>query len=79
MTEIHYKIVEHDGGWAYTLDGVFSETHPTHDDALAAARRAAVEQERPGKTTAIEYQDRSGLWRTELSEGGDRPIVDVED
>ena len=25
MTHVTYKIVEHDGGWAYTVDGVFSE------------------------------------------------------
>jgi hypothetical protein len=78
VTEIHYKIVEHDGGWAYTLDGVFSETFPTHDDALAAARRAAAEQEVPGRTEAIEYEDREGRWRTELSEGDSRPATDVE-
>ena len=26
MTKIVYHIVEHDGGWAYKVDGVFSET-----------------------------------------------------
>ncbi len=26
MTKITYEIVEHDGGWAYRVDGVFSET-----------------------------------------------------
>ena len=25
MSHVTYKIVEHDGGWAYTVDGVFSE------------------------------------------------------
>ena len=28
MTKIVYRIVEHDGGWAYQVDGVFSETFP---------------------------------------------------
>jgi hypothetical protein len=28
MTHVTYKIVEHDGGWAYTVDGVFSEPFP---------------------------------------------------
>jgi len=28
MAKIHYRVVEHDGGWAYTLDGVFSEAFP---------------------------------------------------
>ena len=34
MSQIVYEIVEHDGGWAYKLNGVFSETFPTR----AAAR-----------------------------------------
>jgi hypothetical protein len=78
MTEIHYHVVEHDGGWAYKLGDVFSETYPTHDAALAAARTAAREQGAPGETTAIEYEDADGRWRTELSDGGDRPSADVE-
>ena len=28
MTDIHYEVVQHDGGWAYQLDGVFSEDVP---------------------------------------------------
>ncbi len=78
MTEIHYHVVEHDGGWAYRLGDVFSETFPNHDAALAAARRAAAEQRVPGETEAIEFQDAQGRWRTELSDGDDRPIADVD-
>ena len=78
MTETHYKVVEHDGGWAYASQGVFSETFPTHDAALAAARRAAAEQGVPGPTEAIEFQDADGRWRTEIADGDDRPEVDVE-
>ena len=44
-----YKIVEHDGGWAYRVDGVFSETFPSHDAARAAAERAAAEQRAAAK------------------------------
>ena len=40
MSHVTYKIVEHDGGWAYTVDGVFSEPFSTRAAALAAARRA---------------------------------------
>ena len=47
MVEVTYEIVEHDGGWAYKVDGVFSEPYPTHADALAAAQRAASEQTVP--------------------------------
>jgi hypothetical protein len=78
MSEIHYHVVEHDGGWAYRLGDVYSETHPTHDDALAAARKAARAQEAPGETTLIEFEDADGKWRTELADGGDRPVTDVD-
>ena len=27
--KIHYKVVEHDGGWAYKLGDVFSKRSPT--------------------------------------------------
>ena len=38
MTHVTYKIVEHDGGWAYTVNGVFSEPFPNRAAALAAAQ-----------------------------------------
>jgi hypothetical protein len=50
MTKVIYEIVEHDGGWAYRVDGVFSETFPSHDMAREAAERAAKEQILPGET-----------------------------
>ena len=39
MTKIVYRIVEHDEGWAYQVDGVFSETFPSHDAAPRGATR----------------------------------------
>jgi hypothetical protein len=77
MPRIHYKVVPHDGGWAYRLDDVFSEPFPTKAAALAMARKVAAEQHVPGDTTRIEYQDADGLWHTELSAGDDRPDADV--
>jgi hypothetical protein len=74
-----YRIVEHDGGWAYKLGDVFSETFPTHQAAVDAARMAAAEQRVPGKTEAIEYEDSEGNWHQELSRGDDRPLTDVDD
>ena len=41
MANVVYEVVEHDGGWAYKVNGVFSEPHPTHAAASAAAKRAA--------------------------------------
>ena len=79
MTHITYKVVRHDDGWAYTVDGVFSESFPTHAEALGAARRVAAEQRVPGRTEAIEYEDATGKWHSELARGDDRPETDVED
>lgn len=79
MTEIHYQIVEHDGGWAYKLGDVFSETFPTHDRALAAAKEVSQRQELAGETEGIVYQDRRGEWHEEISKGDDRPHADVVD
>lgn len=78
MAHIVYRVVEHDGGWAYKVGDVFSETFNSREAALNAARRAAREQEAPGETAPIEYQDSQGRWRTETSSGGDRPDTDVE-
>ena len=78
MSDIHYRIVEHDGGWAYKLGDVYSETFASHDKAAEAARVAAQEQAIPGSTAAIQYQDEDGRWHTELARRHDRPSADVE-
>lgn len=78
MTTLTYEIVEHDGGWAYQVDGTYSETFRTHDAAKAAALKAAAEQEVAGDTTGIEYEDKQGRWHGEVSSGDDRPETDVE-
>jgi Uncharacterized protein conserved in bacteria (DUF2188) len=79
MAHVTYKVVRHDDGWTYTVDGVFSDSFPTHAQALAAARRVAAEQRVPGQTEAIEYEDEKGHWHTETALGTDRPDTDVED
>jgi hypothetical protein len=78
MSKITYEIVEHDGGWAYRVGAVFSETFPSHDLARKAAERAAKEQVVPGETTGISYEDKDGRWHDEVSPGNDRPETDVE-
>jgi hypothetical protein len=78
MTKITYEIVEHDGGWAYQFDGVFSETFPSHDLARGAAERSAKEQVVPGITSGISYEDKAGRWHDEVSASDDRPETDVE-
>ena len=79
MTHVIYTIVEHDGGWAYRVGDVFSETFPSRQEAHAAAERAAQEQRVPGDSSAIEYEDSSGRWHEEEERGDDRPDTAVED
>ena len=75
---ITYEVVEHDGGWAYRVDGAFSEAFPSHDEARIAAERAAGEQIVPGDTTEISWEDKEGHWHDELSVGNDRPETEVK-
>ena len=42
MNKIVYQIVQHDGGWAYTVDGVFSEPFASHAAALSAGTLTPV-------------------------------------
>ncbi|WP_295168928.1 DUF2188 domain-containing protein [uncultured Brevundimonas sp.] len=78
MAHVTYRIVEHDGGWAYKSGDTYSETFASHDDAKAAAVRAAREQRVPDQTAAIEYETAAGEWVTESADGQDRPSTDVE-
>lgn len=79
MTRVIYEVIEHDGGWAYRVGSVFSETFATHKDALDAATRAAQEQQLGGITEGISFQDDGGRRHNELSRGDDRPETEVVD
>lgn len=79
MTKIVYEIVPHDGGWAYKLGNVFSETFGSHEEALEAARIVMQEQQVGDEPVEISYQDEQGKWREEYSDGGDRPEVEIVD
>ena len=78
MSKIVYEIVEHDGGWAYRADGVYSETFSSHDAARTAAARAAREQRAPGEDVGITWEDKDGRWHQEVSDGDDRPVTEVK-
>jgi hypothetical protein len=78
MSKVIYRVVEHDGGWAYKVGDVYSETFPTYDAAMTAARTAASEQQVGGSTEGIEFQDAEGNWHEEVAPGGDRPATEVE-
>ena len=71
MPKLHYRVVQHDGGWAYRSNDGFSEPFRDRAAALAAARRVAKEQRVPGDTTHIEFQDADGKWHRIV--GGRRP------
>jgi hypothetical protein len=79
MVKVTYHIVEHDGGWAYRVDGVYSETFPSHALARKAGERAAREQMVAGDTAGISYEDKDGRWHEEVVAGTDRPETGVED
>jgi hypothetical protein len=78
MTKLVYHIVQHDGGWAYRVDGSYSETFPSHDAARKAAERAAREQRVSGEAVGISWEDERGVWHEEVEEGSDRPDTEVE-
>ena len=79
MSHVTYTVVEHDGGWAYKVGDVFSETFTTREAAHAGAARAAQEQRAPGQGGPIEYEDSSGRWHKEEERGDDRPATEVND
>ena len=79
MAHVTYDIVEHDGGFAYKVGDVFSETYPTRQAAHDAAVSAAQRQQLEGQDEAILYQDSQGKWHEEQADGGDRPDAEVED
>jgi hypothetical protein len=79
MASVTYQMVEHDGGWAYKVGDVFSETFPTRKDAHAAAERAAAEQRAPDDDTVISFEDEKYRWHDETARGNDRPETKVED
>jgi len=78
MAKVVYSIVEHDGGWAYRVEGTYSETFASREAAHLAACRAALEQQQSGLTAGISWEDDRGRWHAEISRGDDRPAAEVE-
>jgi hypothetical protein len=78
MSTITYKVVRHDGGWTYEVNGTYTERFPTREAARKAAKLAASEQVTPGETTPISYEDDKGRWHDEIAVGTDRPKTKVE-
>lgn len=78
MKEVTYHVVEHDGGYAYRVGDTFSETFPSREEALQAAQAAAAEQQVPGSTEGIRYQDGRADPDQEPQDA-ERPVTRVED
>lgn len=76
---VTYHVGEHDGGYAYRLGDVWSETFPDHDSALRAANDAARRQQIGGEEVDISYQLADGQWQSQHVRGGDRPETGVVD
>jgi hypothetical protein len=76
MSLVHYRVVEHDGGWTYKVGDVHAETFATREEAERAARRAAAEQRVPTPPHDIEFEDDKGFWHREHSDGTP-PTTDV--
>jgi uncharacterized protein DUF2188 len=71
MSKIIYRVVKHDGGWAYEKNGTHSEKFPTREGARKDAKLAASEQAIPGDTTAISFEDK-GRRHNEIADGPER-------
>ena len=46
---------------------------------MSSYHRAAAEQQVGGRDETISYETERGEWKTELSDGGDRPRTHVRD
>ena len=77
--KVVYEVVEHNGGFAYKVGDVFSETFATHAEAHEAAEDAARRQQLGGSDEQIQYQDEQGLWHEERALGDRRPQAEVND
>jgi hypothetical protein len=62
MSKITYRVVKHEGGWAYEANSTRSETFQTREAARKAASLAATEQAAASETTPPSYEDEDGKW-----------------
>ena len=54
MATIHYEVTRHDGGWAYKVGDVYSDTFPTHERrACRGARRLGSSRKSRGRPPAF--------------------------
>jgi Uncharacterized protein conserved in bacteria (DUF2188) len=61
-SRVTYRVVKHDGGWAYETDGSYSRQFRTREAARKAARLAAAEQTSAYGTSARPSKNEEGQW-----------------
>jgi hypothetical protein len=57
MQKITYKVVKHEGGWAYEVNGAYSEKFLTRELARKAAKSAAGEQAAAGESAPVSKEN----------------------
>jgi len=62
MSKSTYRVVKHDGGWAYEANGTYSEQFQTREAARKAAKLAAIAQAAANEITPPPYEDKNGRW-----------------
>jgi hypothetical protein len=62
MSKITYRVVKHNGGWAYETDGTCSEQFRTREAARKAARLAASGHASAYATAARTSESEEGQW-----------------
>jgi hypothetical protein len=55
MNKMTYKVVKHEGGWAYEANGTYSKRFRTREAARKAAKSAAGGSAVATETTPISY------------------------
>jgi hypothetical protein len=67
MSKITYRVVKHDGGWAYEANGTYSEQFQTREAARKAARLAATAKAAANEIVPTSYDDKNGQWYDDCS------------
>jgi hypothetical protein len=62
MSTITYRVVKHEGGWAYEANGIYSAQFQTREAARKAAGLAATAQAVAHKITPPSYEDKNEQW-----------------
>jgi hypothetical protein len=78
MSKAIYKIVRHDGRWAYESNGAVSEHFGTREQARAAARLTAREQCLQRAQIPISHEHRTVERQEEIPENDHRLHAEVK-